>query len=82
MKLLQLEDVMISAKSFQGIISKFYDLQLFSDNSAYDPLKLLWERDLGVAFSSADWTKICNGVFPKCTPVSIKKGQILDYIGG
>lgn len=33
---------------------------------------------------SADWTKICNGVFPKCTSVSIhgQKCQILDYIGG
>lgn len=84
MKLPELEDVMIPAKSFQGIILKFFDLQLYPDTSAYEPLKLLWERDLGVTISSADWTKICNGVFPKCTSVSIhgQKCQILDYIGG
>ena len=38
MKLSELEDVMISAKSFQGIISEFYDLLLYSGTSAYDPL--------------------------------------------
>lgn len=51
MKLPELEDVMIPAKSFQGIILKFFDLQLCSDTSAYEPLKLLWERDLGVTIS-------------------------------
>lgn len=43
---------MISAKSFKGIISKFYALLVYSDSSVYDSLKPLWERDLGVSFSS------------------------------
>lgn len=47
-----IQEYMISAKSFKGIISKFYALLVYSDSSVYDSLKPLWERDLGVSFSS------------------------------
>ena len=71
LELSELESAMLSAKSFKGLISKIHSLLLYSVSSAYDSLKPLWERDLEVTFSSADWTKICNGIFPKCISTSI-----------
>lgn len=61
----------MSVNSFKGLISKCYALLAYSDSSVYDSLKPLWERDLGVLFNSDDWTKICDGIFPKCTSISI-----------
>lgn len=78
MKLPELENATVSAKSLKGIISEIYALRLYSDSSSYDSLKLLWERDLLVTFSSEDWIKIYNGIFPKCSktyfiPIHLQK---------
>lgn len=71
LRLSELEDAMISGRFCKGMITKFYDLLQYSVSSAYGPLKPLWERDLGASFNQTEWTKICNGIFPKCTSISI-----------
>lgn len=64
----ELGNAMILAKR---MISKIYVLLLYYDSRAYDLLKPLWERDLKATFSSANWTKIYDRVFPKCTYISV-----------
>ena len=71
MRLSELENTVVLAKSPKGLISKIYTSLLYSDSSGYDSLKLLWQRDLEVTFSRVDWDKNCSGVFPKCTSISI-----------
>lgn len=33
----------------------------------------MWKRDLGMTFTPVDLDKICSGIFPKCTSISIHK---------
>lgn len=70
-ELSELENIIVSAKFPKGLISEIHAVLLHSDSSAYDALKRVWEHDLGVTFSSTDWTKIRDGIFPKCTSISI-----------
>ena len=63
-RLSELENTIVLAKFPKGLISKVYTSLLYSDSSDYDSLKLLWERNLEVAFNRVDWDKICSGVFP------------------
>lgn len=71
MRLSELENIIVQRKSPKGLISKIYISLLYSDSSDHDSLKLLWERDLEVTFTPVDWDKICSGIFPKCTSISI-----------
>ena len=71
MRLSELDNTIVLAKSPKGLISKIYTSLLYSDSSGCDSLKLLWERDLEVTFAPVDWDKICSGIFPKCTSISI-----------
>jgi len=67
----ELKETIMSVNSFKGLISRLYTLLAYSDSSVYDSLKPLWERDLGVQFGPDNWTRICDGIFPKCTSISI-----------
>lgn len=71
MRLSELENIILLPKSPKGLISKIYTSLIYSDSSGYDSLKLLWESNLEVTFNPVDWDKICSGVFPKCTSISI-----------
>lgn len=62
-RLLELENTIVLAKSPKEPISKIHTLLLYSDSSGYDSLKSLGERDLEVTFNPVDWDKICSGVF-------------------
>lgn len=64
-RLSELENTIVLAKSPKGLISKIYTSLLYTDSSHYDSLKLLWESDLEVTFNTVDWDKICSQFFPK-----------------
>lgn len=49
--------------------------------TSYNSLKLLCEWDLRVSLRPADWTKICNGIFPKCTSISLHEQNSDFFIG-
>ena len=67
MGLSEFENTIILAKSPKKLMFHYSILKF----SGYDFLKPLWERDLEVTFNPIDWDKICSGVFPKCTSISI-----------
>lgn len=71
MRVSELKNTIVQTKSPKGLISKIYISLLYSDSLGFDSLKLLWECDLEVTFTPVDWVKICSGIFPKCTSVSI-----------
>ena len=74
-----MEETIILTKVLKGATSKYYALLAHSDSSAYDSLKSLWEQDLGVSFNPAVWTKICEGIFPKSTSISLREQNLIFF---
>ncbi|KAI3373059.1 hypothetical protein L3Q82_006407 [Scortum barcoo] len=59
MRVSELENTIVLAKSPKGLISKIYASLLYSDSSGYDSLKLLWERDLERGSEHAWVPRLC-----------------------
>lgn len=68
----EVETLLVTAQSIKGKISYIYRLLSEKVDTSFTPLKIIWEKDLGLNISDELWTEVCDRVYCSSTNVKIK----------
>uniref|UniRef100_A0A8K9UVS9 Reverse transcriptase domain-containing protein n=1 Tax=Oncorhynchus mykiss TaxID=8022 RepID=A0A8K9UVS9_ONCMY len=68
----EVETLLVTAQSIKGKISYIYRLLSEKGSSSFTPLKIIWEKDLGLTISDELWAEVCDRVYCSSTSVKMK----------
>jgi hypothetical protein len=75
----EVETLLVTAQSIKGEISYIYRLSEKGDSS-FTPLKIIWEKDLGLTISDELWAKVCDRVYCSSTNVKMNKSNFITIL--
>ena len=71
----EVETLLVTAQSIKGKISYIYRLLSEKGSSSFTPLKIIWEKDLGLTISDELWAEVCDRVYCSSTSVKMKESN-------